>query len=362
MAIWRVKAVLAAALASLVATSAAARGPYGSINVGAWQGGAYTNDQTGAFSHCAAGAKYNSGIFFIVGVDSAMGWTLGFIHPEWTLSNGQVFQVALTFDGGTPFNVQGAVTGNSMVRVPMPLNSALINQFRKAKSMTAYTQGRLFQFDLKQTSVLLPALVNCVHTVQKSGLNSAGDFTVNVAPRHAAAGPAGSSLKPDSGAPSSAELQIEAIELASNFIMKSALHGAKVLSRAETPQEIAAYGAAWRSEEASGFVRIVPAQPNIKGLDVAAAVVGNDAKGCKGKFASARKSELVDSDVVFQGFSSCEDSDGAWLANYFIVPRKRGGFILFSVLSNMKSEQARNVTKEEKIGDFRKAALVATGP
>ena len=31
-----------------------------------WKGGAYTNDQTGEFSHCAAGASYQSGIYFVV--------------------------------------------------------------------------------------------------------------------------------------------------------------------------------------------------------------------------------------------------------------------------------------------------------
>ena len=43
--------VVATLLSSLIAVSAAeARGPYGAINVGNWKGGAYTNDQTGAFS------------------------------------------------------------------------------------------------------------------------------------------------------------------------------------------------------------------------------------------------------------------------------------------------------------------------
>jgi hypothetical protein len=37
-------------------TQAGASGPYGSIEVGKWKGGAYTNDNTGAFSHCAVGA------------------------------------------------------------------------------------------------------------------------------------------------------------------------------------------------------------------------------------------------------------------------------------------------------------------
>ena len=49
----------------------------------------------------------------------------------------------------------------------MPNNSALIAQFRKAKTMTAFTQGQLFQFKLDQTAQLLPALANCVATVKQ---------------------------------------------------------------------------------------------------------------------------------------------------------------------------------------------------
>lgn len=45
----KLKLVVATLLASLLVISVAqARGPYGSINVGNWKGGAYTNDQTGA--------------------------------------------------------------------------------------------------------------------------------------------------------------------------------------------------------------------------------------------------------------------------------------------------------------------------
>lgn len=32
--------------------------------------------------------------------------------------------------------------------------------------------------------------------------------------------------------------------------------------------------------------------------------------------------------------------------------------MLFSVVSNMKTEQAKTVTKDESLADFRKAALV----
>ena len=66
----KLKVIVAALSLSLIAVSTAeARGPYGSINVGNWKGGAYTTDKTGEFSHCAAGAAYDSGIYFMVIVD-----------------------------------------------------------------------------------------------------------------------------------------------------------------------------------------------------------------------------------------------------------------------------------------------------
>ena len=163
----------------------------------------------------------------------------------------------------------------------------------------------------------------------------------------------------DSVPETSPDLQIEAIEIASNFILKSALRSPKVLSRTETPVELIAAGAAWRSDEATGFVRIIPPKSDSTGLDVAAGVVANDAKDCKGKFASGRMSELVDTDVVFRGFASCEDSGGARFAEYFIVPRKKGGFVMFSVVVNAPVEQAREITRDERLTDFRKAAWTA---
>lgn len=173
-------------------STAQARGPYGSINIGNWKGGAYTNDQTGAFSHCAAGASYASGVYFVVMIGSGGDWSLGFMHQDWKLTPGQAFPLTLTFDGQQPFNVHGVPVADKLVRVPMPVTSALIGQFRKARAMTAYTQGQLFQFNLDQTGQLLPVLVNCVEKVKQGGVASARDFALPVAKPVAAA--------PDSGA------------------------------------------------------------------------------------------------------------------------------------------------------------------
>ena len=173
-----IKAVVAAVCFVVSVTSASARGPYGSITVGNWQGGAYTNDKNGAFTHCAAGTTYQSGIYFVVSIGENGSWRLGFAHESWRLTTGEAFPLALTFDGQPTFNVYGMPIGAQLVNVEMPTNSSLITQFRKAKVMTAFAQGQLFQFNLNQTAQLLPSLLNCVLSVKKKGVSNAGEFAV----------------------------------------------------------------------------------------------------------------------------------------------------------------------------------------
>lgn len=195
---FRVVAIVTLWVAMFAGSNAQAGGPYGSINVGNWKGGAYT-DQNGAFTHCSGGSVYASGIFFMVMIDRGGGWSLAFAHDKWSLKTGEAFPLTLTFDGQQSFNVHGVPIAEKLVRVPMPITSSLITQFRKARAMTAYTQGQLFQFNLDQTAQLLPALVNCVEKIKQGGIANAGDFSVPVAKPvvATAAPPAAQPAKPD---------------------------------------------------------------------------------------------------------------------------------------------------------------------
>jgi S1-C subfamily serine protease len=180
---------------ALSPSASEARGPYGSITVGNWKGGAYTDDKSGAFSNCAAVASYQNGIVFLVSVGQDYSWTLGFAHESWKLTPGAGFPLALTFDGQAAINVQGLPIGANLVKVSMPANSALIGQFRKAKVMTAFAQGQLIQLNLTQTGQLLPSLANCVATVKKNGIGNAGEFAVAL-PKPTAASAEGQPSKP----------------------------------------------------------------------------------------------------------------------------------------------------------------------
>ena len=88
-------------------------------------------------------------------------------------------------------------------------------------------------------------------------------------------------------------------------------------------------------------------------------MVAGDAKDCKGKFASGRTSELL----IAKSCSEALPRAGQWRSTdctvFYRTPEK-GRFILFSVLPNMGSSEGAIAAKEERLADFKKAALVVT--
>src|SRR5262249_57891973 len=75
-------------IAMAIASVAQAAGPYGNIHVGNWKGGAFTDDNSGGFSHCAASTSYGNGIILVVGQNASNSWLLGFASPAFHLNKG----------------------------------------------------------------------------------------------------------------------------------------------------------------------------------------------------------------------------------------------------------------------------------
>jgi hypothetical protein len=98
----------------------------------------------------------------------------------------------------------------------------------------------------------------------------------------------------------------------------------------------------------------------LTGLDLASQVIASDAQSCKGKFASARYSELVDNDVVVRAVTSCLDSEHDKEAQYFIAPHPKGGFVGFSVFASTATEKEA-ISSGQRVDLFKKAALTAVG-
>jgi S1-C subfamily serine protease len=175
--------VLAFLVQIAIVSIANAAGPYGNIHVGNWKGGAFTDDNSGAFSHCAATTGYGNGVILVVGQNASNSWLLGFASPSFRLTKGNTVPVDVTFDGQSRARLFATANSNIMATAILPPNVA--RTFQKASLMVVTTgNGNVLQFNLTSTGPLLAVLANCVSTIKAGGINSAGEFT---APKAASA-------------------------------------------------------------------------------------------------------------------------------------------------------------------------------
>lgn len=157
-----------------VISIARAAGPYGSIHIGNWTGGAFTDDNTGNFTHCGATTGYGNGVILVVGKNAGDSWLLGFASPNFHLTKGSSVKIDVTFDGQEQARLFATATSEIMALAVLPPNVA--RTFQKASLMVAVSGPTVLNFNLTSTGPLLGALSNCVTTIKAGGINSAGEF------------------------------------------------------------------------------------------------------------------------------------------------------------------------------------------
>lgn len=168
-----------------LAGAAHAAGPFGSVNIGNWIGGAFSNDETGAFSHCAATAPYANGVILVVGYNAAGIWSLAFASPSYRFKQGENAAIDVIFDGQEQARLFATANQPNMLTAVMPVN--VVRTFQKGSLMVATTGRTVLNFDLTSAGPVIAALANCVTRVKADGLSKAGDFT-KIAAKPAAAG------------------------------------------------------------------------------------------------------------------------------------------------------------------------------
>lgn len=172
---WFRSFVVASLLQVSVVGAAQAAGPFGSVNVGNWIGGAFSNDETGAFSHCAATTPYANGVILVVGYNSVGTWTLAFASPSYRFKQGENAAIDVIFDGQEQARLFATANQPNMLTSVMPPN--VVRTFQKASLMVATSGRTVLNFSLTSTGPVITALANCVTKVKADGLGKAGDFT-----------------------------------------------------------------------------------------------------------------------------------------------------------------------------------------
>jgi S1-C subfamily serine protease len=165
-------------IVSLGGMPAFAKGPFGSISVGDWKGGAYTNDDTGAFTNCAAGAPFHNGLYLLLSHHVDSSWSLALANPAYNLTLGDVIPIDVTFDGQNKLHLFATVASPQGFAAIFPNNA--LSTLRKTRLMVIEVKGVPHQFWLTATDRVVAALANCVTKTKSAGVSNAGDFTVPV--------------------------------------------------------------------------------------------------------------------------------------------------------------------------------------
>jgi hypothetical protein len=421
MSFARIAAIVAVA-SMLWGSSASAAGPIRAFQAGLWTGGAYTDDRTGDFTHCSAGVAYDSGINMFILVTGDGHWWLGFINPRWSFAPKEKMPVELRFDGGPRLAMTATVPSRLIVLVPLPSDPRLIDRLGRSAELVLVAEGRSFFFQLSGTPAVTAELKACVEkslalqppaptTTTTAALSTAtppaaevnakpaplettplqaapppapslastesqapkapppspvADSSASAAldmprpPAVTALAPAFSSAPPTAAAvPPAARPDLEEVRLAQDFFTTAQLPNARLIVT-DKPAALASLTVVWRSDDAAGAVKIIAPGPDVTGIGIASDLIAVDPRMCHGNFASARASTNVNGDMVLSAVLSCTESNEERAAEYFIAPRRKGGFVVFAVVGS-SAVDANARSDRERIDLMTRAAARAAG-
>lgn len=132
------------------------------LNVMGWIVGAYSDNRTGQFSHCATSIPYRSGttLFFHLGRNYT--WSMGLHNPRWQSAPGALIDLIYYIDTGPQTRVRAHVTTLGLVNIPLADSQALFDAFKRGRRLFVVDSRERFAFDLTNSSKALTAVYECV--------------------------------------------------------------------------------------------------------------------------------------------------------------------------------------------------------
>ncbi len=371
-----IRIALVLALAVGFAGTAAAK-QVTKFQLGAWYGGAYTSDETGAFTSCLASASYNSGITMIVKVDREFVWEIGFSSNTWSFSPGEDIRLRFRIDKSRWENVTATAYSNTGVLVPMDGRAELVKRFRGGRTLELQDSQESFHFNLGGTSRLMVKLVRCTEqqlarepSRQPNNNQVARTETPSVQPRTetpdrqntqtARRADTKSGVKnkavtnPYKNQKTTSDsdhlLVAEGTRVLSNFVANASLKDSQILSPADVPASLQFAHSVATAGGQVAFVFVVPREADLPQKTVTAAVVAKVSDGCEGSFLSGSAKSVVNDTKVSTGFAACEDGDQLTQMRYVVTPRGDGGIYLIGLIAG-DSPEIGNGLQEVSPGD-----------
>jgi hypothetical protein len=190
------------------------------------------------------------------------------------------------------------------------------------------------------------------------GGSRAAPLAFTAVPAIGAAPPAPSAAYPPSPPIASGEA-LEEVRLASEFLVNAGLSSAHLVV-SDKPPALANFAAVWRAEGAAGAVKIIPPAPDISAIAIASNLIAVDPQLCKGDFTAARVRTDVGNRAVFSAVLTCHEAGEERVTEYFIAPRRQGGFVVFAVIRSKGVDKLGDLDRRNLEG-LSKAAIETAG-
>jgi hypothetical protein len=297
-----------------------------------WQIGAYASDETKTFTQCRASKPVDPRTTLIVIHSRQSTWGVALASSDpFHSPTGTSQTMTFRFDQSAKLAVAARTANPNLIETGTLSGPDLIDALRRSRQVAIETMdGHNGMVSLDGTAHLLGELDQCVQA--QLAAETSGQPPQSVAARPAAppvSTPPAGQVQQASGGP---DLALVATRIASNLLLQAKLPNARMLSDAETPQQLRGLGAAWTSEVGFGSVAVLPQTAGHDQSEVALNMIVGGAKACKGEFAAGRSTSLVDDTLVTKAFTACNDSTGTKNVRYFIFHREGAMYVVHAIV------------------------------
>jgi hypothetical protein len=117
-----------------------------------WIVGAYSDNQSGQFSHCAISAPYLNGASLFFHINKSYRWTMGFGNTAWRLRVGRRFALTYAIDNDPRTTATAIVSDKSMIRVTLQDTKRLFERFQSGHRLFVQVGGESFGFKLTHSA------------------------------------------------------------------------------------------------------------------------------------------------------------------------------------------------------------------
>ena len=300
----------------LVVAAALVAPPATAFTSGGWQGQA-NRDDDGTFRDCTMTADYANGITLAFIISRDFGWGLVLANDKWNLQVGAEEPVTLSIDALAPIAGTAKVVDAHGILVPLDNEDPVVEAMRGGHKLAVITPAGEVSFELSGTRDAIAALARCVS--ENLEAETAGRVEAKVEESN----DRGNRLFTVS----------EAEAFASALLASAGISDYEMADPSETPMP--SFDVVWTYQ--NGIVAALVGYKEMRAvdLDVAAnAVMADDAKNCKGDFASGRKiSEPAKLVSVKRLFTTCRSAGKSVEIHYTLVKTRSGHLIQLAHLN-----------------------------